>query len=79
MKPFKRHKFDDKAHPLVRHLFTTMNERRISKKLMSEKSGVEYSSFATWQNNRALPHLGNLEAALGVLGYEIVVQRRNKS
>jgi hypothetical protein len=78
MKPFKRHKFDDNAHPLVRHLFTTMNERRVSKKYLAEKSGVEYSAFAMWQRNVYLPHLGNIEAALGVLGYELVVQRRVK-
>lgn len=76
MNPFKRHKIDDKAHPIVRALFTTMNERRMTKKVMAELSGVEYTSFAPWQQNQHLPHLGNLEACLGVLGYELVIRKR---
>jgi len=76
MKPFKRHKFDDNAHPLVRKLFTTMNERRITKKAMAQKAGVEYSSFASWQYRGYRPHLANLEACLQVLGYELVIQKR---
>ena len=76
MKPFKIHKFDDNAHPLVRKLFTTMNERRISKKWLSERAGVDYTSFADWQYSGYRPHLGNLEACLNAIGYELVIQKR---
>lgn len=79
MKPFKRHKTDGIKHPLVRQLFTAMNERRISKIEMSRLSGVEYSSFASWQYQGKRPHLGNLEACLGVLGYELVIRKRSAS
>lgn len=76
MKPFKRHKFNDNVHPLVRELFTAMNERRISKKDMSKLAGVEYTSFATWQYRGYRPHLANIEACLQVLGYELVIRKR---
>ena len=77
MRPhFERHKFADNAHPLVKHIFTAMNERRITKKAMAQKAGVEYSSFASWQYRGYRPHLANLEACLNALGYELVVRKR---
>lgn len=76
MKPFKRHKTDGIKHPLVRQLFAAMNERRISKTDMSRLSGVEYSSFASWQHRGYRPHLDNLDACLQVLGCELVIRKR---
>lgn len=75
--PFKRHNLAANAHPLVKQLITIMNERRISKKQMSLKAGVEYSSFASWQYRGFRPHLNNIEACLNVLGYELVMQKRS--
>lgn len=74
MKSFRPHRIPPKTHPLVRETLGIMNEQRLTIKYVMARAGVHKSAFSDWRN-RCFPHLGNLEAVLEVLGYEIVIQR----
>ncbi len=59
-----------RAHPLVRFLFAEMIRQNTSLAEVAQRSGVSRESISAWRYNRQ-PDLGNLEAALRVLDYEL--------
>lgn len=58
-------------HPLVRHFFGIARANGVTWKQLSSQSGL--SRVAIWEWHRRAPNLLNFEAALGVLGYEIMI------
>ena len=70
---FRPHSPAERAHPLVRRLFTEMNEQQCSQQTMSERSGINKNTFRSWRT-KAVPRLDDLEACLNVLGFELTIQ-----
>ena len=70
---FRPHSPAERAHPLVRRLFTEMNEQQCSQQTLSERSGINKNTFRSWRT-KAVPRLDDLEACLNVLGLELTIQ-----
>ncbi len=73
-----------KIHPtgtidlLVRRMVEIMNEQRVTCRHVVKAAGVNKSALTEWLHNGYTPRIGNLEACLNVLGYELVIQPRLK-
>ena len=71
---FRPHAPADRAHPLVRQMFTEMNEQQCTQATMSERSGINKNTFRSWRT-KAVPRIDDLEACLNVLGLELTVRQ----
>lgn len=60
------------CHPLVKALFTEMQEQQCSVLDMAERSGVNKNTLKDWRN-RSNPRVHDLEACLNVLGKTLTV------
>ncbi len=61
------------AHRAVQHLFAEMNAQRCTDGTMATRSGINAWTLSAWRH-RTKPNVDNLEAALNVLGLELVVR-----
>jgi hypothetical protein len=61
------------AHPLVRRLFEEANRQQTTLTEIAERAGLRRGTIGQWgrKNN---PRVHDLEAALNVLGYGLVVR-----
>ncbi|MBS7812296.1 hypothetical protein [Roseococcus pinisoli] len=59
--------------PLVRFVFTAANAKRVSLSEVARASGLERKTLHRWQGH-STALLAPVEAALGALGYRLVVQ-----
>ena len=73
MKAFNPLSIPPKGHPLVKRLFEEMNARRISRREMSDRSGVCVDTFNSWRV-KANPLICNLEACFNSIGMELTVR-----
>lgn len=70
------------GHAAVRFLFAEAARQRLPLVDLSERSGVGMQTLLAWKKDdrkgrklRREPRVGNLEAALNVLGYRLVAAR----
>ena len=63
-----------KAHPLVRELFTLMNERGLLIKDITEATGIGRSTISEWRYSRN-PSLHDIIACFNSIGFKLVVAR----
>lgn len=63
------------AHPLVRELFSLVRRRGVTLRSVARKAGLHEDIFTAWRRESS-PNVVSLEAALNVLGHELVVQRK---
>jgi lambda repressor-like predicted transcriptional regulator len=61
----------ENVNPIVRLIFSEMNRQRVSVHQMSERSGIHRDTLRDWRT-RTTPSLSNVQAALGVLGIELM-------
>lgn len=59
------------SHPVLRQFFEIVAASGVTWKQLAGGSGI--SRVAIWEWHRRSPTLLNFEAALGVLGYEIMI------
>ena len=64
------------ADPLVRELFKLMNKKRAMITDIAKKSGICRGAISDWRYRRT-PNIANFQAALGALGYELTVRRKD--
>ena len=64
-----------KAHPLVKQFIKLCNRHSTSLRGVSQESGVAQKTLSDWRYRRQ-PLVGNLQAALNALGYELVIAPR---
>lgn len=65
------------AHPFIRTLYLQMNRQRTTMLEVAERSGLRRQTIWDWAN-RVDPRLSDLEAALNVLGFELVVKETDE-
>ncbi len=70
--PFVAQRVPTNCHPTVRKLFELMNVHRVSQGQLGRKSGLNPWIFGNWKR-RSNPSLTSIEAALGAMGYQLVV------
>lgn len=61
------------AHPLVRQFFEILNDHKATMMDVSKKAGPHWSTIQSW-SRRSNPYIGNFEAALNAMGYELVIR-----
>lgn len=61
------------CHPLVRFMRREMRAQRATYEDLSRRTGMPVDTIRAW-SFRSNPQLPNIEAALGALGYQIVVR-----
>lgn len=73
---FHRRRFDrlratipERAGPHVKLVFAEMARQGFSYDALAERSGVQKATFKAWRHKNA-PSLQNIEAVLGVLGFD---------
>lgn len=66
------------AHPLVRLLFQEIANSDLGLETVSIRSGVNRSTIGTWRWKHN-PQLTALEAALNVVGYELVAVPKRRA
>jgi hypothetical protein len=59
------------CHPIVAGLFLEMRSQRASCRRVGEASGISDYTIRSW--HRCMPRLDNIDAALGVLGFELAI------
>ncbi len=62
-----------KAHPLIKQLFTLMNEHQTTMVELGERVGLGRQTISGWRYNRT-PNLRDIEAAFNALGYDLVTK-----
>lgn len=67
---FRTHTIPEKAHPLVKRLFTEMNTREVTMLRLSIDSGVSIRAIDTWRRSHT-PNLVSLEACFNALGLSL--------
>ena len=77
MRRFKRLSVPDHAHPLVRRLFTEMNQQQIGILDMAERAGVNKNTLGDWKN-RAVPNIANIDACYNVLGLRLGIEKAGR-
>ena len=60
----------DRAHPLVKRLFTEMARQQIGIIDMAERSGVNKNTLKDWRT-RTMPRVADLVACFNVLGIRL--------
>ncbi len=65
----------DGMHPLTRRLFEEVNDQCATIDEIAKRSGVNRHTFSRWRW-KTHPRLDNLQAALNVLGLELVIRKR---
>lgn len=66
-------------HPLVKLVYSQLDDQNISYNKMAKLSGVDVSTFSNWKF-KCSPTLINIEAVLNALGYDLkAVKRCGKS
>lgn len=63
------------AHPLVQWLFKEMHRQQIGTLDLTERAGLSKHTLRDW-TRRHNPSLMLLEAALGVVGYQLVLTKK---
>jgi transcriptional regulator with XRE-family HTH domain len=58
-------------NPTVRFLFEEMLRKRVSMRVVSKRSGISRSALQHWLKGETEPTIGNMEAALNVIGYTL--------
>ena len=65
-----------KAHPLVKRLFDIMNKKDIPLAEVADEAGMTRRAMTYWIDVSE-PKLYGFEACLNVLGYELIIRRKN--
>lgn len=65
------------SHPLVRMLFEEAHRQRLPQKTWAARAGLSHDTLKDWKT-RSSPRLVNIEAAANVLGFELVLRRREE-
>ncbi len=65
------------SHPLVRKLFEEAHRQRLPQKTWAVRAGLSHDTLKDWKT-RSSPRLVNIEAAANVLGFELVLRRREE-
>lgn len=60
------------VNPIVREFFAHMKSRNIPVHEMAKNSGLSEYTFTNW-HKRKMPNVGNLEAALNVMGLRLAI------
>jgi hypothetical protein len=63
------------VHPTVREFFRLLNAEKTTLTEVGQRGGFRRRTLSAWRYNRE-PRVSNLDAALNVMGYELVVRRR---
>jgi hypothetical protein len=62
------------ASAVTRTFFEHLDRSSIPSKKLSEKSGIHVNTLYCWRTGKAGASVPNLEAALAVLGFELVIR-----
>lgn len=60
------------AHPLVRMFYRLLAEQQVTALDVAERAGLSAGTISQWRATYA-PRVGNLDAALNVLGYRLAI------
>jgi hypothetical protein len=63
----------EKAHPLVREFFRLLNDEQAHVIDVCRRSGIQRGTISSWRV-RSHPAVGNFQAALNSIGYELVIK-----
>lgn len=72
-KPYRILAPAEHAHPLVRQLMAKIREQLTTYELVEKRAGIGGNVINRWRS-ASVPRLDNFEAALNVLGYELVIR-----
>lgn len=62
------------VHPFIRFIFRKINEDLWNQEDLAKKSGVSSSAMRKWRNGARNPRIGELEAVINALGYNLVIK-----
>lgn len=65
------------ASAVTRAFFETLETSPVTTNLLSKKSGIHPNTLYCWKTGKASASVINLEAALAVLGFELVIRPIN--
>ena len=73
MKPFFVH---ESCCPLIKKVASIIKEQDLSVPDITEMAGVNNSTIHSWFKRHS-PSVNNLNSVLNVMGYELVIQKKN--
>ena len=65
------------VHPVIRLIWSDIQERNLSLTHLEEVSGVARHSMSQWRQAKANPYFASIEDVLNALGYELKVVKRD--
>ena len=74
--PPKLGKFANHSHPLVRVMWQAIIERGVTLRSVANAAGLDTSTLHKWRKSPKGATLQQMDDVLGVLGYELVIQRK---
>ena len=66
---------DRAVDPLVRVLLSELDASGESLEGLAVRAGLGKDTIASWARGRRVPNIGNMRAALGAVGFELVAIR----
>ena len=69
--------FGPGIHPLIRKLLLDIHERGLSITSVARAAGISNKTLRNWQVGSTSPRIGDLEAVLNTLGYDIEAVKRD--
>lgn len=72
MRKFRKISPPERAHPLVKKMFDSMNHQQIGVLDLADRSGVNKNTIRDWRT-RTVPTVDNFVACLNVLGLKLVI------
>jgi transcriptional regulator with XRE-family HTH domain len=70
---FQLQKRATRAHPIVKFLWDEMNAQQVSQEIVAARAGIASSTLRKYKYADRAVTLGLIEAALNVLGYDLVI------
>jgi transcriptional regulator with XRE-family HTH domain len=65
------------GEPLIRQIFDEMWDQRVTQEDVAAKAGVSWNVLSRWKKGHNDPRLSLFKAVAEVLGYEIVLRKRD--
>jgi|LakMenEpi03Aug12_release.lakeMendotaPanAssembly.Ray.scaffolds.fasta_scaffold260618_2 DNA-binding phage protein len=69
--------FAKHSHPFVRVIWEEIIARKVSVHSVAKAAGLDPSSLYKWRKSSKGPTLGQVDDILSVLGYELIVRKKD--
>lgn len=61
------------AIPVVREMFETIDDQRVSTRGLTKRAGIAHGQLCRWRQGLCAPNVVTIDSVLNVLGYRLAI------